>query len=106
MKLRIHIALHRRLSECARDIGEPTTEFVDLCWTNHLRARFPVADDAEMLCATSSNSTVITINIEDEDAKEVRQAILDGVTYAESRMRPRYVPELKEGIGYLVGAVE
>jgi hypothetical protein len=85
-KLRISNQLHAKARECAKACNRRLSEWIGCATRQHKRGVYDgVAFDADLLSATREDSTTITIEPTDMEAKELRRVIAMGCVHAEAR---------------------
>jgi hypothetical protein len=103
VKLRLSRELHGRALDCAEAVDEPLGRYIRTLVNMDAKGVFPcVATDDSALSTTRADSVVITIPPIDRTPDQIRESILRGVTYAEARNPPKFIPPYKAGKDYVV----
>ena len=106
MKLRISKDLYDRLRKCAQDVGDTIGEYVDLCLKHVETGKIPRSNDTNLLLATRSSSTSVTIHETDAEPSVIREAILSTVLWVEARRPPEFKTKYSEKLDYYVAPAE
>lgn len=107
-KVRMSRELYERAAQCAREVDESVSRWMELCTRpGHLaRARaVGVTVPAEWLVA-SRESVVATVDGAHADHGLLRLSVAAGVLWCEARRLPAFTCELREGVDYLVDREE
>lgn len=103
-KVRLSRELYERAAQCAREVDETVSRWMELCTRpGHLaRARAAgVTVPAEWL-NTSRESVVATVDGAHADHGQLRLCVGAGVLWCESRRLPPVECAMREGVDYLV----
>ncbi len=103
-KVRMSRELYARAAECAREVDEPVSRWMDLC-TRPCNLRRVQADGVaipdERLSATREG-VVATVDGEHSDHDVLRRCVAAVVLWCESRRLPPVTCALREGVDYFV----
>lgn len=103
-KVRMPRDLYERAAQCAREVDETVSRWMDLCTRPGHLARAQavgVAIPAEWLAA-SRESVVATVDGTHADHGLLRLSVAAGVLWCESRRLPPFTCDLREGVDYLM----
>lgn len=103
-KVRMPRDLYERAAQCAREVDETVSRWMELCTRpGHLeRAQAAgVKVPAEWLAA-SRESVIATVDGAHADHGLLRLSVAAGVLWCESRRLPLFTCDLREGVDYLM----
>lgn len=103
-KVRMSRELYARAAECAREVDETVSRWMDLC-TRPGNLRRAGADGVAIpdgLISATRGGVVATVDGEHEDHGLLRRCVAAVVLWCESRRLPPVACELREGVDYYV----
>jgi hypothetical protein len=103
-KVRINRELYERAAECAREVDETVSRWLDLCTrpNNLYRAQTAGVAIPDAWLSATREGVVATVDGEHEDHDVLRRCVAVVVLWCESRRLPPVPCALREGVDYLV----
>lgn len=102
MKIRIEKSLINRARTCADAVEAPLGTWAGRALRHWRAGKLRVAKSGNAKNATRHGSTVCTLPGGQEEADDMRQALLAAVVYCESLRHPEFKTPLVEGRDYIV----
>jgi hypothetical protein len=101
-KVRMSRDLYERAAQCARDVDETVSRWLDLCTrpNNLYRAQAAGVAIPDELISATRESVVATVDGAHEDHGLLRLCVATVVLWCESRRLPPVVCPMREGVDY------